>query len=181
MPWPKRKLPPAKIAIEHLNVYYGNFHALKDISMRIPRGAVTAFIGPSGCGKSTLLRSLNRMQDLYPEQRAEGRILLDDGIDVLSPEIDVTALRSRVGMVFQRPTPFPMSIFDNVAYGVRLRERLSRQELAERVEWALHKAALWDDVKDKLNQLGTSLSGGQQQRLCIARGVAVKTRGHSAR
>ncbi len=170
----EEKMPPAKIAIEHLNVYYGNFHALKDISMRIPRGAVTAFIGPSGCGKSTLLRSLNRMQDLYPEQRAEGRILLDDGIDVLSPEIDVTALRSRVGMVFQRPTPFPMSIFDNVAYGVRLRERLSRQELAERVEWALHKAALWDDVKDKLNQLGTSLSGGQQQRLCIARGVAVK-------
>ena len=170
----EEKMPPAKIAIEHLNVYYGNFHALKDISMSIPRGAVTAFIGPSGCGKSTLLRSLNRMQDLYPEQRAEGRILLDDGIDVLSPEIDVTALRSRVGMVFQRPTPFPMSIFDNVAYGVRLRERLSRQELAERVEWALHKAALWDDVKDKLNQLGTSLSGGQQQRLCIARGVAVK-------
>ena len=170
----EEKMPQAKIAIEHLNVYYGNFHALKDISMRIPRGAVTAFIGPSGCGKSTLLRSLNRMQDLYPEQRAEGRILLDDGIDVLSPEIDVTALRSRVGMVFQRPTPFPMSIFDNVAYGVRLRERLSRQELAERVEWALHKAALWDDVKDKLNQLGTSLSGGQQQRLCIARGVAVK-------
>lgn len=170
----EEKMPPAKIAIEHLNVYYGNFHALKDISMRIPRGAVTAFIGPSGCGKSTLLRSLNRMQDLYSEQRAEGRILLDDGIDVLSPEIDVTALRSRVGMVFQRPTPFPMSIFDNVAYGVRLRERLSRQELAERVEWALHKAALWDDVKDKLNQLGTSLSGGQQQRLCIARGVAVK-------
>ena len=169
----EKEMPPAKIDIQNLNVYYGNFHALKNVSMKIPEGCVTAFIGPSGCGKSTLLRSLNRMQDLYPEQRAEGSIKLS-GMEVLDPSIDVTALRSRVGMVFQRPTPFPMSIFDNIAYGVRLREKLSKAELTERVEWALKKAALWDDVKAKLNEPGTSLSGGQQQRLCIARGIAVK-------
>ncbi|KAB7650622.1 phosphate ABC transporter ATP-binding protein PstB [Sutterella faecalis] len=169
----EKEMPPAKIDIQNLNVYYGNFHALKNVSMKIPEGCVTAFIGPSGCGKSTLLRSLNRMQDLYPEQRAEGSIRLS-GMEVLDPSIDVTALRSRVGMVFQRPTPFPMSIFDNIAYGVRLREKLSKAELTERVEWALKKAALWDDVKAKLNEPGTSLSGGQQQRLCIARGIAVK-------
>lgn len=168
-----KTMPRPKIDIEHLNVYYGSFHALKDVTMQIPEGCVTAFIGPSGCGKSTLLRSLNRMQDLYPEQRAEGSIKLGD-LEILDPTIDVTELRSRVGMVFQRPTPFPMSIFDNVAYGVRLREKISKTELEERVEWALKKAALWDDVKEKLSQPGTSLSGGQQQRLCIARGIAVK-------
>ena len=168
-----KEMPPAKIDIRDLNVYYGAFHALKGVSMRIPEGCVTAFIGPSGCGKSTLLRSLNRMQDLYPGQRAVGSIRLGD-TEILDPTIDVTELRSRVGMVFQRPTPFPMSIFDNIAYGVRLREKISRADLEERVEWALKKAALWDDVKSKLNEPGTSLSGGQQQRLCIARGIAVK-------
>ncbi len=172
-------MPRAKIAIEGLNVYYGSFHALKNISLSIPEGCVTAFIGPSGCGKSTLLRSLNRMQDLYPEQRAEGSIHLSDAgsgaaLDVLAKTTDVTSLRARVGMVFQRPTPFPMSIYENVAYGVRLREKLAKAELSDRVEWALRKAALWDDVENKLSQLGTSLSGGQQQRLCIARGIAVK-------
>lgn len=168
-----REMPEPKILISDLNVYYGNFHALKNVSLPIPKGCVTAFIGPSGCGKSTLLRSLNRMQDLYPEQRAEGSIRMGD-LEILDPSIDVTALRSRVGMVFQRPTPFPMSIYDNVAYGVRLREKIAKADLDERVEWALRKAALWDDVKDKLTQPGTSLSGGQQQRLCIARGIAVK-------
>ena len=168
-----REMPEPKILISDLNVYYGNFHALKNVSLPIPKGCVTAFIGPSGCGKSTLLRSLNRMQDLYPEQRAEGSIRMGD-LEILDPSIDVTALRSRVGMVFQRPTPFPMSIYDNVAYGVRLREKIAKADLDERVEWALRKAALWDDVKDKLTQPGTSLSGGQQHRLCIARGIAVK-------
>lgn len=166
-------MPAPKIEMRDLNVYYGNFHAIKNISMKIPEGCVTAFIGPSGCGKSTLLRSFNRMQDLYPGQRAEGELRMGD-LDLLSKEIDVTELRSRIGMVFQRPTPFPMSIFENVAYGVRLHEKLSKGDMAERVEWALRKAALWDDVKDKLMQPGTSLSGGQQQRLCIARGIAVK-------
>ncbi len=162
-----------KIDIRHLNVWYGAFHALKDISLTIPTGRVTAFIGPSGCGKSTLLRTLNRMYALYPGQRAEGEVMLD-GENVLSTTVDDCTLRSRVGMVFQRPTPFPMSIFDNVAYGIRLREKLSSSELEERVVWAIKKAALWDDVKDKLHQPGTSLSGGQQQRLCIARGIAVR-------
>lgn len=162
-----------KIDIRHLNVWYGAFHALKDISLTIPAGRVTAFIGPSGCGKSTLLRTLNRMYALYPGQRAEGEVMLD-GENILSTTVDDCTLRSRVGMVFQRPTPFPMSIFDNVAYGIRLREKLSSSELEERVVWAIKKAALWDDVKDKLHQPGTSLSGGQQQRLCIARGIAVR-------
>ena len=162
-----------KIDIRYLNVWYGAFHALKDISLTIPTGRVTAFIGPSGCGKSTLLRTLNRMYALYPGQRAEGEVMLD-GENVLSTTVDDCTLRSRVGMVFQRPTPFPMSIFDNVAYGIRLREKLSSSELEERVVWAIKKAALWDDVKDKLHQPGTSLSGGQQQRLCIARGIAVR-------
>ena len=166
-------MPPAKIEIRNLNIYYGDFRAVKDITLNIPEGCVTAFIGPSGCGKSTLLRSLNRMYDLYEGQRAEGFCRMG-GTDILSKETDVTELRSRIGMVFQRPTPFPMSIFDNIAYGVRLRENLSKSELEERVVWALQKAALWDDVKDKLDQPGTSLSGGQQQRLCIARGIAVK-------
>ena len=162
-----------KINIKNLNVWYGDFHALKDISLTIPTGRVTAFIGPSGCGKSTLLRVLNRMYALYPGQRAEGEVMLD-GENILSSTLDDCTLRSRVGMVFQRPTPFPMSIFDNVAYGIRLREKLSASELEDRVVWAIKKAALWDDVKDKLQQPGTSLSGGQQQRLCIARGIAVR-------
>lgn len=166
-------MPAPKIEMRDLNVYYGNFHAIKNISMQIPEGKVTAFIGPSGCGKSTLLRSLNRMQDLYPSQRAEGMLRMGD-LDLLSRDIDVTELRSRIGMVFQRPTPFPMSIYENVAYGVRLHEKLSKSEMDERVHWALKKAALWDDVKEKLQEPGTSLSGGQQQRLCIARGIAVK-------
>lgn len=166
-------MPPAKIEIRNLNIYYGDFRAVKDITLNIPEGCVTAFIGPSGCGKSTLLRSLNRMYDLYEGQRAEGFCRMGD-TDILGKETGVTELRSRIGMVFQRPTPFPMSIFDNIAYGVRLRENLSKSELEERVVWALQKAALWDDVKDKLDQPGTSLSGGQQQRLCIARGIAVK-------
>lgn len=166
-------MPPAKIEIRNLNIYYGDFRAVKDITLNIPEGCVTAFIGPSGCGKSTLLRSLNRMYDLYEGQRAEGFCRMGD-TDILGKETDVTELRSRIGMVFQRPTPFPMSIFDNIAYGVRLLENLSKSELEERVVWALQKAALWDDVKDKLDQPGTSLSGGQQQRLCIARGIAVK-------
>ena len=166
-------MPAPKIEMRDLNVYYGNFHAIKNISMQIPEGKVTAFIGPSGCGKSNLLRSLNRMQDLYPGQRAEGMLRMGD-LDLLSRDIDVTELRSRIGMVFQRPTPFPMSIYENVAYGVRLHEKLSKSEMDERVHWALKKAALWDDVKEKLQEPGTSLSGGQQQRLCIARGIAVK-------
>jgi phosphate transport system ATP-binding protein len=134
---------------------------------------VTAFIGPSGCGKSTLLRTLNRMYDLYPGQRAEGQILFD-GKNILEPKQDLNLLRSRIGMVFQKPTPFPMSIYDNIAFGVRLYEKLSRSDMDDRVEWALQKAAIWDEVKNKLNQSGLSLSGGQQQRLCIARGIAVK-------
>ena len=157
----------------NFNFYYGKFHALKNINLSIARHKVTAFIGPSGCGKSTLLRAINRMYDLYPEQRAEGQLLFE-GRDILGSDIDVSTLRARVGMVFQKPTPFPMSIFDNIAFGVRLHERLGLSEIEERVEWALRKAALWDEVKGKLHQSGTSLSGGQQQRLCIARGVAVR-------
>lgn len=166
-------LPDAKIQIRDLNFYYGNNQALKEISIDIPDKKVTAFIGPSGCGKSTLLRTFNRMYDLYPNMRATGQIYLD-GSDVLAKSTDVNLLRARVGMVFQKPTPFPMSIFDNVAFGVRLYEKMSKSELANRVEWALKKAALWDEVKDKLGASGLSLSGGQQQRLCIARGVATK-------
>jgi len=162
-----------KIAIRDLNFYYGKFHALKNINLDVPENRVTAFIGPSGCGKSTLLRTFNRMFELYPEQRAEGRILLD-GEDLLTSRQDVALLRARMGMVFQKPTPFPMSIHDNIAFGVRLFERLNATDMEERVEWALRKAALWSEVKDKLNQSGTSLSGGQQQRLCIARGIAIK-------
>ena len=163
----------AKIAVRDLNFYYGKFHALKRINLDIPERKVTAFIGPSGCGKSTLLRSFNRMFELYPEQRAEGQIVVD-GSNVLDRGVDVSLLRARIGMVFQKPTPFPMSIYDNVAFGVRLFERLPRVEMDERVEWALKKAALWNEVKDKLGQSGSGLSGGQQQRLCIARGIAIK-------
>ena len=162
-----------KISARDLNFYYGKFHALKNINLDIPENKVTAFIGPSGCGKSTLLRIFNRMFELYPEQRAEGKILLD-GNDLLDKSIDVALVRAKVGMVFQKPTPFPMSIYDNIAFGVRLFEKLNKGDMDDRVEWALRKAALWGEVKDKLGQSGSSLSGGQQQRLCIARGVAIK-------
>ena len=167
--------PPlvTEVAFRNFNFYYGKFHALKNINLEMSRRQVTAFIGPSGCGKSTLLRTINRMYDLYPEQRAEGELILG-GKDILSRGTDIYDLRAKVGMVFQKPTPFPMSIYDNIAFGVRLHERLSRGEMDERVEWALKKAALWGEVKDKLGQSGMSLSGGQQQRLCIARGIAVK-------
>ena len=165
----------AKNALEvrNLNFFYGSFQGLKNINLDIEEGKVTAFIGPSGCGKSTLLRTLNRMYDLYPGQRAEGEINFY-GQNILESGQDLNLLRSRIGMVFQKPTPFPMSIYENIAFGVRLYEKLSRSEMDERVEWALNKAALWNEAKDKLNQSGLSLSGGQQQRLCIARGVAVK-------
>ena len=163
----------AKLTVRHLNFYYGAFQALKDINLDIPERKVTAFIGPSGCGKSTLLRVFNRMFELYPEQRAEGQVLLD-GQNLLSAKEDVSLIRAKVGMVFQKPTPFPMSIFDNIAFGVRLFETLSPSEMDDRVEWALRKAALWNEVKDKLGQSGSGLSGGQQQRLCIARGIAIK-------
>ena len=163
----------SKISVHDLNFYYGGFHALKKINLELPEHKVTAFIGPSGCGKSTLLRAFNRMFELYPEQRAEGEILLD-GQNILNKKLDVSLIRAKIGMVFQKPTPFPMSIYDNIAFGVKLFETLSRPEMDERVEWALKKAALWNEVKDKLDQSGSSLSGGQQQRLCIARGIAIK-------
>jgi len=161
------------LEVRDLNFFYGSFQGLKNINLNIEEGKVTAFIGPSGCGKSTLLRTLNRMYDLYPGQRAEGEINFY-GQNILEKGQDLNLLRSRIGMVFQKPTPFPMSIYENIAFGVRLYEKLSRSEMDERVEWALNKAALWTEAKDKLNQSGLSLSGGQQQRLCIARGVAVK-------
>jgi len=162
-----------KVAVRKLNFFYGSNRALKDISVSLYAKRVTAFIGPSGCGKSTLLRILNRVYDLYPHQRAEGEVLLD-GQNILAPGQDLNLLRSRVGMVFQKPTPFPMSIYENIAFGIRLYERLGKAELDSRVEQALRRAALWDEVKDKLAANGLSLSGGQQQRLCIARTVAVK-------
>ena len=162
-----------KISIRGLNFFYGDNRALKDISLPLYEHRVTAFIGPSGCGKSTLLRVLNRMYDLYPNQRAEGTVSFD-GEDILSPSQDLNMLRARVGMVFQKPTPFPMSIFENIAFGVRLYEKLPKSELEGRVEQSLRRAALWEEVKDKLATNGLSLSGGQQQRLCIARTVAVK-------
>ena len=161
------------LQIKHLNFFYGKFQGLKDVNLDIPERRVTAFIGPSGCGKSTLLRTLNRMYSLYPGQRAEGEINFY-GQNILSPKQDLNLLRARIGMVFQKPTPFPMSIYDNIAFGVRLYENLSKGEMDSRVEWALTKTALWGEVKDKLNQSGLALSGGQQQRLCIARSVAVK-------
>lgn len=162
-----------KISVRQLNFYYGQFKALKNINVDIAEKKVTAFIGPSGCGKSTLLRTFNRMYDLYAGMRAEGELLLDNK-DILAKDIDVNLLRAKVGMVFQKPTPFPMSIYDNVTFGVKLYEKLSRSELDDRVEWALCKAALWNEVKDKLKQSGNSLSGGQQQRLCIARAIATQ-------
>jgi phosphate transport system ATP-binding protein len=164
---------PTKISIRGLNFYYGDQRALKDIGLPLYQGKVTAFIGPSGCGKSTLLRVLNRMYDLYPNQRAEGEVLFD-GEDILSPRQDLNLLRARIGMVFQKPTPFPMSIYENIAFGLRLYEKMPKSELDGRVETSLRRAALWDEVKGKLNQNGLSLSGGQQQRLCIARTVAIK-------
>ena len=162
-----------RVTIRNLNFYYGDSKALKDISLPLYENMVTAFIGPSGCGKSTLLRVLNRMYDLYPNQRAEGEVLLD-GEDILSPKLDINLLRARIGMVFQKPTPFPMSIYENIAFGIRLYEKMPKSELDGRVETALRRAALWDEVKDKLAANGLSLSGGQQQRLCIARTVSVK-------
>ena len=163
----------ATISAKNFNFYYGDFHALKNINLDIESKKVTAFIGPSGCGKSTLLRTFNRMYDLYPGMRAEGELNLE-GKSILGKDIDLNLLRAKVGMVFQKPTPFPMSIYDNVTFGVKLYEKLSRSDMDDRVEWALKKAALWGEVKDKLKQSGNSLSGGQQQRLCIARAVATK-------
>jgi phosphate transport system ATP-binding protein len=161
------------VAVRNLHFYYGNSQALKGINLDLADRSITAFIGPSGCGKSTLLRVLNRMYALYPGHRAEGEVLLD-GANILEPTVDVANLRLRVGMVFQKPTPFPMSIFDNVAFGIRLAQRISRRDLADRVEAALRDAAMWDEVKDKLHEDGRGLSGGQQQRLCIARTIAVR-------
>jgi phosphate transport system ATP-binding protein len=161
------------LEVRNLNFFYGKFQGLKDVNLNIAERKVTAFIGPSGCGKSTLLRTLNRMYSLYPGQRAEGEILFY-GQDILDKKQDLNLLRARIGMVFQKPTPFPMSIYDNIAFGVRLYENLNSNDMDDRVEWALTKAALWGEVKDKLSQNGLSLSGGQQQRLCIARSVAVK-------
>lgn len=165
--------PTNAIEVRNLNFYYGKFQGLKNIHLDIAEKKVTAFIGPSGCGKSTLLRTLNRMYSLYPGQRAEGEINFY-GQNILDPKQDLNLLRARVGMVFQKPTPFPMSIYDNIAFGVKLYENLNKADMDERVEWALTKAALWDEAKDKLGQSGLSLSGGQQQRLCIARSVSVK-------
>ncbi len=162
-----------KISMQNLDFYYGDNRALKDISVSLYRGKVTAFIGPSGCGKSTLLRVLNRMYDLYPNQRATGQVRVD-GEDILSPSVDLNLLRAKIGMVFQKPTPFPMTIYENIAFGIRLYERLPKSELDDRVQNALQRAALWNEVKDKLGANGLSLSGGQQQRLCIARTVAVR-------
>jgi phosphate transport system ATP-binding protein len=164
---------PVKISVRDLHFYYGKYHALKNINMDIPEKRVTAFIGPSGCGKSTLLRIFNRIYEMYPGQRAHGEVTLD-GRNILARGQHVSRIRAKVGMVFQKPTPFPMSVYDNIAFGVRMYEKLTRVEMDERVEWALKKAALWDEVKDKLRYSGTELSGGQQQRLCIARGIAVK-------
>jgi phosphate transport system ATP-binding protein len=167
-----QKAANGKIVVNDLNFFYGKHQALHSISLQIPERHVTAFIGPSGCGKSTILRTFNRIYELYPDQYATGEVLLD-GDNILNRKYDLNLLRSKIGMVFQKPTPFPMSIYDNIAFGVKLYEKLSRRRMDERVEWALHKAALWDEVKDKLRQDGTQLSGGQQQRLCIARGIAV--------
>jgi len=163
-----------KISVKGLDFYYQTgFHALKDINLSIADRCVTAFIGPSGCGKSTLLRVLNRIYDLYPGQRATGEVRVD-GENILAPGYDVTRLRAKVGMVFQKPTPFPLTIWDNIAFGINLYEKLSKPDLDNRIEWALRKAAIWEEVKDKLKRSGTGLSGGQQQRLCIARAIAVK-------
>ena len=163
----------AKIAIRNLDFYYGDNKALKSINLDFPARQVTGLIGPSGCGKSTLLRCLNRMYDLYPGQRATGEAMMD-GINIVDPKVDLNALRSRVGMVFQKPTPFPMTIYENIAFGVKLHEKLSKPQMDERVEWSLTRAALWEEVKDRLASPASGLSGGQQQRLCIARSIAVR-------
>ena len=170
---PDTTVEKVKIEVKNLNFYYGQSKALKDINLSLPERSVTAFIGPSGCGKSTLLRVLNRIYELYPKQTAEGQVLLD-GKNILDRSQDLNLLRTKIGMVFQKPTPFPMSIYENIAFGVRLYEKISKAEMDGRVEQALKRAALWTEVKDKLNASGLSLSGGQQQRLCIARTVAVK-------
>ena len=162
-----------KVAVRRLNFFYGAYRALAEVNVNLYRNKVTAFIGPSGCGKSTLLRILNRIYDLYPGQRADGEVMLD-GQNILSPKQDLNLLRAKVGMVFQKPTPFPMTIYDNIAFGVRLYDQLPKSELDARVEDALRRAALWEEVKEKLDVSGLSLSGGQQQRLCIARTVAIK-------
>ncbi len=164
---------PVKLAARGLDFYYDKFHALKSIDLDIPEKRVTALIGPSGCGKSTLLRIFNRIYALYPKLEARGEVLLD-GENILSPKYPMNRLRSKVGMVFQKPVPFPMTIFENVAYGIRHHEKLSKAEMAVRVEQALRQAALWDEAKDKLNQSALGLSGGQQQRLCIARAIALR-------
>ncbi len=166
-------LAEARISIRNLDFYYGTNKALKSISLDFPARQVTGMIGPSGCGKSTLLRVLNRMYDLYPGQRATGEVMMD-GINVIDSSVDLNQLRSRIGMVFQKPTPFPMTIYDNIAFGVRLHERLSKSQMDERVEWSLSRGALWDEVKDRLTSSAMGLSGGQQQRLCIARTIAVR-------
>jgi phosphate transport system ATP-binding protein len=174
-PVPQVALPeaPPKVTARGLNFYYGENHALKNINLTLGTNRVTAFIGPSGCGKSTLLRIFNRMYDLYPGQRATGQLMLDQ-TNILDPKLDLNLLRARVGMVFQKPTPFPMTIYENIAFGIRLYEKISKSEMDGRVEKALRGGALWNEVKDKLNASGLSLSGGQQQRLCIARTVAVR-------
>jgi phosphate transport system ATP-binding protein len=170
---PAAKDASARVSIRNLDFYYGQNHALKSISLDFPDRKVTGLIGPSGCGKSTLLRCINRMYDLYPGQRATGEVIMD-GENILAPGIDLNELRARVGMVFQKPTPFPMSIYDNIAFGVRLHERLGKAEMNNRVEWSLGRAALWNEVKDRLGASAMGLSGGQQQRLCIARTIAVR-------
>jgi phosphate transport system ATP-binding protein len=162
-----------RISIRELNFYYGETHALKNINLDVDEKRVLAMIGPSGCGKSTLLRVINRMYDLYPGQRAEGEVMLDD-MNIVGSDIDLNILRRRIGMVFQKPTPFQMSIYDNISFGVRLHEKLTRAEMDERVHWSLSRAALWDEVKDRLKSPATGMSGGQQQRLCIARSIAVR-------
>jgi phosphate transport system ATP-binding protein len=162
-----------KITVRDLDFFYGDHRALKNINLSLYQAKVTALIGPSGCGKSTFLRILNRMYDLYPNQRATGSVMLDNQ-DILSPSLDLNLLRAKVGMVFQKPTPFPMTIYENIAFGIRLYERMAKSELDDRVKQCLERAALWDEVKDKMNANGLSLSGGQQQRLCIARTIAVK-------
>jgi phosphate transport system ATP-binding protein len=162
-----------RIAIENLDFFYGDNRALKAIDLNLPERQVTGMIGPSGCGKSTLLRVLNRMYDLYPNQRATGQVMMD-GQNLLAPDVDVNTLRARIGMVFQKPTPFPMTIYENIAFGVKLHEKLSKAEMDERVEWSLGRAALFDEVKDRIYSSALGLSGGQQQRLCIARSIAVR-------
>jgi len=162
-----------RISCNGLDFYYGDFHALKGINLDFPEKQVTGMIGPSGCGKSTLLRVLNRMYDLYPGQRATGSIMLD-GMNIVSPDVDLNTLRARVGMVFQKPTPFPMTIRENIAFGIKLHEKLSKAQMDERIEWALTRAAIWGEVKDRLDTNAMGLSGGQQQRLCIARTIAVR-------